>query len=107
MSRPDRLDEVLAGFVERCGWGRRLRDAAVYDRWEDIVGPELARRCEPVRLAGGRLVIRAVSQVWATELGFLADSVRARACALMGPGSVLEVAVVVGTLEGLAQPRPD
>lgn len=107
MKGPDRLDEVLAGFVQRRRWGRRLRDAAVFERWEEIVGSELACRCEPVRLAGGRLVIRAESQVWATELGFLADRVRSRACALLGPGSVQEVAVVVGALQGLARARPD
>jgi hypothetical protein len=100
ISPPTPVGETLGAFVRRRGWDDRLRGAAVWTRWEDIVGPDLATRCEPVRVAGGTLVIRAENQVWATQLRYLTAQLMNNAERVLGPGTVKEVRIVVGPLQG-------
>lgn len=40
--------------------------------WWQAVGPRIAERARPIRLARGELVVRAASATWAQELSFLA-----------------------------------
>jgi predicted nucleic acid-binding Zn ribbon protein len=100
ISPPTPVGETLGAFVRRRGWDERLRGATAWSRWPDIVGPDLATRCEPVRVAGGTLFIRAESQVWATQLRYLTVQLMTNAVQVLGPGTVKEVRIVVGPLEG-------
>jgi len=105
---PTPVGETIEGLVRRRGWEERLRGAALWTNWEAIVGPELCARCEPVRLAGGTLVIRAESQPWATQLRYLAGRLRTNAAAVLGERAVRDVQVVVGPLDsGAAVIRHD
>jgi len=102
---PTALAGELAKLSRRPGWGERLGAARVWAAWEEMVGPELAAHCEPVRLAGKVLVVRADSPPWATQLRYLTGQLIGRAETALGPGSVREVRVVVGPLEGQAGDR--
>lgn len=97
---PTALSGELARLTRRPGWGERLGAARVWAAWDDMAGAELAAHCEPVRLAGRVLVVRADSPAWATQLRYLSEQLIERACAELGPGSVREVRVTVGRLEG-------
>jgi hypothetical protein len=96
---PTVVGDTLAGVLRRRGWGERLQAATLEGRWADLVGPQLAERCEPVRLAGGCLVVRAESQAWATQLRYLHTQLQTNANALLGSTVVREVRLVVGPLE--------
>jgi hypothetical protein len=100
---PTALAGELARLTRRPGWSERLGAARVWAAWEDIVGAELVAHCEPVRLAGRVLVVRVVTPAWATQLRYLTAGLIERADAVLGPGSVREVRVVVGRLEGQGQ----
>jgi predicted nucleic acid-binding Zn ribbon protein len=104
LDAPTTLAAELAALVARRGWSERLGAASVRDRWEDIVGADLARVCEPVRLAGGVLQVRVIDQVWATQLRYLLDRVRSNVNQALGRAAVERVTMVVGPLEG---PPPD
>ena len=95
---PTPLGDTLNELIERQGWGERLGASRMAARWEEIVGPELAQRCEPLRLAGGTLVIRAATPTWATQLRYLTPQLKANAVQVLGPGAVREVRVTVGDL---------
>jgi predicted nucleic acid-binding Zn ribbon protein len=97
---PTELAGELARLVRRPGWSERLGAARVEAAWDAIVGAELRAHCEPVRLAGGVLVVRAASPVWATQLRYLTAQLIERSEAVLGPGSVREVNVTVGPLTG-------
>lgn len=100
ISAPKRVGEHLGTYLQRRGWAERLGGASLSGDWERVVGPELARVSEPVRLAGGVLVVRVVDQVWATQLRYLVGRVRDAANGLLGANAVREVRLVVGRLEG-------
>jgi predicted nucleic acid-binding Zn ribbon protein len=104
ISPPTPVGESLATLIRVGGWEERLRGASAWTHWEDIVGADMARRCEPVRLAGGTLVVRAESAVWATQLRYLIPQLQANAVEVLGEGTVREVKIVVGVLEARGDP---
>ena len=95
---PTPLGDTLNELIERQGWGERLGASRMAARWEEIVGPDLAQQCEPVRLAGGTLVIRAATPTWATQLRYLTPQLKTNAAQVLGAGAVREVRVIVGDL---------
>lgn len=97
---PTALSTSLGRLARRPGWGERLGAARVEAAWEAIVGEGLAAHCEPVRLAGRVLVVRAESPAWATQLRYLTLQLVERADAVLGAGSVTRVEVTVGRLTG-------
>jgi predicted nucleic acid-binding Zn ribbon protein len=100
LAPPTPVGDTLGAFVRRRGWDERLRASTAAARWEDIVGPQLAPRCEPVRIAGGCLVVRAENPTWATQLRYLLPQLQANATEVLGPGAVREVRIVIGPLDG-------
>lgn len=101
--RPSRLGDAVSELVRRRRWGDRLESAGIFRVWEDVVGPDLAQRCEPVKLVGGRLVVRAENPAWATEVRYLTTTIIERADEVLRPGLVQRVEVVVGDLRGDAR----
>jgi predicted nucleic acid-binding Zn ribbon protein len=97
---PRSLAAELGRLTRRPGWGERLGAARLAAAWPVIVGPDLVAHCEPVRLAGRVLVVRAATPAWATQLRYLTQQLVARTDDVLGPGSVTKVDVVVGRLEG-------
>lgn len=91
----DELGGVLRAYVERRGWGERLRGADLASRWEEVVGPDLAARSRPGRLAGGVLQVVVESPAWAAQLRYLTGQIAGRATAV-GGAEVREVSIVVG-----------
>lgn len=98
VNAPDQLDDLLPDLIADRGWGDRLQASAVVNRWEEIAGPELAKRCEAVRVAGGTLVVRAVDQTWATQLKYMTTQLVDRANQVIGRTVVHQLRITVGPL---------
>ena len=49
--------------------------STVFQRWEEVVGPEVARHCRPAAIEEGRLVVVASDATWASEVKWLASAV--------------------------------
>jgi hypothetical protein len=97
---PAALGDELARLLGRPGWAERMGAAQVASRWSEIVGAELAQHCEPVRTAGRVLTVRAESSAWATQLRYFTTHIAEQVDTVLGAGSVTEVRIVVGPLEG-------
>ena len=69
--------------------------AAVFSRWSEIVGPDLADHCRPVSVAGEALTIAADDPVWASELQWLEAELLVRLAAVTGTDRFRTVAVRV------------
>ena len=96
---PSSMAEALDAVRARPGWAARLEGARIHERWVEIAGDQLARHAEPVRLAGGVLVVRASSSAWAEQVRYLSSALSRRANEVLGPGSVHQVTVVTGALQ--------
>ncbi|MFP5308838.1 MAG: DUF721 domain-containing protein [Actinomycetes bacterium] len=111
---PERIGDLVGGVASRRGWAERLTGARLEAAWPDVVGPELARRCRPVRLADRTLVVRAESAAWATQLRYVTSQLLERIGTALGdPRAVRSIRITVGPLdeperpdEGARRPAP-
>ncbi|MDO7868261.1 DUF721 domain-containing protein [Nocardioides jiangxiensis] len=85
---PQLLDSTLGRLVADHGWSLDLKVHAVFARWAEIVGAEVAQHCQPTSFADGRLIVRAGSTAWATQLRLLAPTLVRRLNEEIGHGSV-------------------
>ena len=90
---PQTLESTVGRIVEQHGWELDLRVHAVFARWAELVGDEIAAHSTPEGFADGRLVVRTDSTAWATQLTLLAASVVRRLNEELGHGSVTVIDV--------------
>jgi hypothetical protein len=83
---------LLEGAVK---WGLEspLEIARVFGSWREMVGDQVAARCEPATIADGVLKVWAASAPWANELKYLAPEVIRRVNAGVGRDVVRELKV--------------
>ncbi|CAN5687402.1 hypothetical protein BH24ACT5_BH24ACT5_11650 [soil metagenome] len=91
---PKPLGAVVESLVESLHGGRAGPSSravgGVFGRWEEVVGPDVARQVRPVRLEADRLVVEVGDPAWATQVRLLADHLRSRLSTVTG----VEVATV-------------
>ncbi len=92
---PEALGDVLGAMMEDRGWSARLRSSALFSRWAEVVGDDVARNCEPVRLVGGVLVVATTSTSWATQLRYLSGELQRAVNHALGEPIVERVEVQV------------
>lgn len=85
---PKPLGEVVESLVESLHGGREGPSSravgGVFGRWDEIVGPDVARHVRPVRLEADRLVVEVADPAWATQVRLLADHLRSRLTTVTG-----------------------
>jgi predicted nucleic acid-binding Zn ribbon protein len=91
---PQPLDTTVGRVVADHGWELELRVHGVFARWAELVGDEVAAHCTPESFADGRLVVRAGSTAWATQLKYLTPTVVRRLNEELGHGTVTVIEVL-------------
>lgn len=92
---PQPLGDLLDQLLADRRWKERMRSAALFARWEEVVGADLARHCQPVRLVGGVLVVSASSPSWATQLQYLTATLKLQVNKALGEPLVERVEIRV------------
>lgn len=94
---PQLLGDMLSRWVSSNAFGPALAVAGVAQRWQTIVGEQVARHVEVGEYLpsdrGGELVIRADSQEWAVQVRYLTDQIARRIDEEIGPGVVTRLTV--------------
>lgn len=93
---PIKVGGVLETVVSRLGLRRDLDDYRIFEAWERVVGEQIARNAQPVRLDARRLVINVKSAVWMQELALLREDIRQRINEWMGREVVQDLFLVLG-----------
>lgn len=93
--RPVELNDLLDRVVR--GMGAPGTDAVdlVFNRWEEVVGGQLAARTRPAGLEDGRLVLEADDPAVVSHVRWLEADLVQRLDALLGAGRVTAVEVRV------------
>jgi predicted nucleic acid-binding Zn ribbon protein len=91
---PQTLDTTVGRIVADHGWDLDLRVHGVFARWAELVGDEVAAHCTPETFDDGKLVVRAGSTAWATQLKLLAPTVVRRLNEELGHGTVTVIEVL-------------
>lgn len=82
-----------------------LEDYALWERWEEIVGPTLARQTRPLRLRNHLLLVGVTSSTWMQELQFLKGRLRCQINDALGRSVVRETRFVLAPPLEPPQPR--
>lgn len=101
---PETISDAVVRLVADRGWQTQAAIGRIWAQWSAIVGPTLAEHVTPELFehSSGRLVLRADSTAWATQVRLLADQLRRRLQEEV-PDQVLTDIVVLGPQVG---PRP-
>jgi predicted nucleic acid-binding Zn ribbon protein len=91
---PQTLDATIDRLVAEHGWQTDIAVHAVFARWDQIVGVEVAQHCKPERYADDELTVRADSTTWATQMRLLAADVIRRLNGELGDGTVTRIHVL-------------
>lgn len=65
---PRRVGDLLGGVLDDLGLEGAASVLRIAERWEAIVGPEVARHCQPTMLRGGVLEATVDTSVWCQQL---------------------------------------
>ena len=103
--RPSSAADVLTALVARLEFRDRLQQYSVFPLWAEVVGAELARRTEPLRIEEGKLFIRVDGSAWMQEIAFLKDEIRERLNRRAGASLVREIFLVVGRVRRHAKTK--
>lgn len=92
-AEPRRIGEMLPAAV-----GRDRADleaiAALFDRWDQVVGARVARHVRPLRLEGATLVVAVDQGAWATQIQVLRQDILRRLGEVTGDRvSAIEVVI--------------
>ena len=102
---PDRIKDLLSGAARKFGIEDAAAVSRIWGRWNEVVGPEISAHAQPVSLKGGVLRVQAESPVWATEIGYLADEIRARINGSVGSTVVHSVTVFTARSGAMSNDR--
>ena len=108
---PPPAGKALSGLVRELDAKFGQGAGALSARWREIVGPEIARRTEPVKLVKGRnggpssLEIR-VAGPSAAIIQHQAHDILARVNLFLGPDAVQKLRIVQGPLHRAPEPPP-
>lgn len=92
---PRSVGSSLDRVARRLGVGEASTLPTLFDGWQDLVGEGIASRTEPRSLRGTTLVVSVDDPSWATQLRWLESDVLARIEAVVGPGAVTGLELVV------------
>ena len=99
-SGPDERDPALLGeginnLMRANGWERKSKVGGVIGRWPAIAGEDLAAHVTPESFDdnSGRLLLRAESTTWATQVRSLIPALQQRLDDEVGKGTVREIEV--------------
>ena len=97
---PAPIRGVLLEGARAWGLDNPVEIARIFESWKEMVGEQVAARCEPASLGRGVLKVWAASAPWANELKYLAPEVIRRVNAGVGREVVRELKVAL-------RPGPD
>jgi predicted nucleic acid-binding Zn ribbon protein len=90
---PRLLGSAMRGLVEDQGWQTDVSVHAVFGRWEQLVGPEVAAHCVPETCRDGELTIRTDSTAWANQIRLLTPNLVRRLNEELGHDTITKVTV--------------
>lgn len=65
---PKPLTNVLQGLIRNLGIEKGLRQAKVFEVWDDVVGNVNAQKTKPTRIDRGVLFVKVSDSAWRQEL---------------------------------------
>ena len=91
---PKLIAAALDEFLITSGLDSRSSVAQVLSNWTELVGQEVADHVQPQSFDDGKLILRADSTAWATQMRLLQATVQRRLNEQVGQNTVTEIQVL-------------
>ena len=70
------LKDILADILGDPSLPFCIEDASIWQCWEDVVGPAIAKNAQPSWIKEGRLRVKVLDPIWLQELNFQEAAIR-------------------------------
>ena len=96
---PEKIGRLITTRFDGTALGARLKDLAVWQVWEQVVGPSIARRTRPLRLSGGQLTVLVSGAPWMQQLNFMKEELHSKLNLCLGNDRVKEIIFKAGRVD--------
>jgi predicted nucleic acid-binding Zn ribbon protein len=93
---PEALGSLIPSVLRELGMDETARVLRIAERWEEALGPELARQCRPTALRGELLEASVSSSVWCQQLQLRAPEILAALRRVLGDDAPSKLRLHVG-----------
>lgn len=90
---PQPLGRLARDLAKTQGWTPRVAEGAVFARWAEVAGEQIAGHAVPTALRDGVLHVSAESTAWATQLRMVQRQLLAKIAAAVGDGVVTSLRI--------------
>jgi len=73
MKKIENIGSIIGSVIDRMELGRKLKVSGIFNHWEDIVGPGIAKRSKPQKLVRKTLYVSVTTSTWANELSLMSE----------------------------------
>ena len=88
---PKSLGDALQGLVKDLGLGAKLREYDAVLRWEEAVGPHIAKVATAAQIQRGVLIVRVTNATWRYELTMRKADLIGKINAVIGDAVVKDI----------------
>lgn len=106
MPRPQGVSDLLASVFSGKPAARLLRELTIWQVWDEVVGPQVARRARPTAIRDGVLTVTVASGPWLQQLTFLKGEIITRLNEKAGEELVREMYLKAGNPQQGKRPLP-
>jgi predicted nucleic acid-binding Zn ribbon protein len=85
------ISEAIGQFLKKSSLGLRQEENFIFDNWEKIVGPEIAKQAEPFKMDGKKLFIWAENSVIMNEITYKKKAIKDKINSLFKAQKVKEI----------------
>ena len=104
--RPEHIGSILKQLFQDEKWENNIEASLPLLRWQEIVGPQLARQTQPEFFKDGVLQVRVENSVWLNHLRFLAEELRQKLHKELPSLEIKELRFRQGTLDKIQSGPP-
>ena len=88
---PEAVGNLIAGFLARTGYAKRLQKQAAVMVWAEIAGPKIAEETQALKIDGDSLVVKVARAAWRQQLTFLKAELLANLNSRLGEGIIKDI----------------
>ena len=98
LKKPMPLGEILENALKASKINIDLRACKLWDLWDHIVGPAIARNAQPEAIKGNLLIVRVAGSPWMHHLQFMKDDMVKQLNEALGKEAISDIRFKVGSL---------
>lgn len=111
MRKPATAADLVQQLLQQRGMEGKIEEYRTWQIWDEVVGPQIARRARPIRIRDGVLEVRVDQPVWMQQLQLLKPRILVRLNQALGKELLRDLflrrgAIAEAPTQAAAEPPP-